>query len=101
MKSLNCEEFLFGLMGAGVSMPFSGDRLVLMQTWTSPSTAGEGAILQSKVRCIGPEWMFKFKTTYPPEEKDLQDIQALATKYGFEIPATHRRPGQTSTPEGS
>jgi lincosamide nucleotidyltransferase A/C/D/E len=59
------------------------------------SLSGEGVILQSKVRCVGPKWMFKFKTAYPPGEKDLQDIQALATKYGFEIPATHRGPGQT------
>jgi len=58
------------------------------------SLSGEGVILQSKVRCVGPEWMFKFKTAYPPSEKDLQDVQALATKYGFEIPVTHRRPDQ-------
>jgi len=52
-------------------------------------------ILQAKVRCVGPEWMFKFKTAYTPREKDLQDVQALAAKYGFEIPATHRESGQT------
>jgi lincosamide nucleotidyltransferase A/C/D/E len=58
------------------------------------SLNGEGVILHSKVRCVGPEWMFKFKTAYTPTEKDLQDVQALAAKYGFEIPATHRQPGQ-------
>ena len=59
------------------------------------SLNGEGVILQAKVRCVGPEWMFKFKTAYTPREKDLQDVQALAAKYGFEIPATHRESGQT------
>jgi len=59
------------------------------------SLNGEGQILQSKVRCVGPEWMFKFKTAYTPREKDLQDVHALALKYGFEIPSTHRPPGDT------
>src|SRR5215831_7955686 len=58
------------------------------------SLNGEGMILQSKVRCVGPEWMFKFKTAYTPREKDLRDVHALAAKYGFEIPATHCQPGQ-------
>jgi len=58
------------------------------------SLNGEGLILQSKVRCVGPEWMFKFKTAYTPREKDLQDVHALASKYEFDIPSTHRRPGQ-------
>ena len=59
------------------------------------SLSGEGEILQSKVRCVEPEWMFKFKTAYTPTEKDLQDVQALAAKYGFEIPATHGGTAQT------
>lgn len=55
------------------------------------SLSGEGMILGSSVRCIGPEWMFKFKTAYPPREKDLRDVEALSAKYGFEVPFTHRR----------
>jgi len=56
------------------------------------SLSGEGVILESRVRCVAPEWMFKFKTAYTPREKDLRDVEALGAKYGFEIPATHRRP---------
>jgi lincosamide nucleotidyltransferase A/C/D/E len=52
---------------------------------------GEGAILDHKVRCVGPEWMFKFKLAYAPRDRDIRDIEALAAKYGFEIPGTHRR----------
>ncbi len=55
------------------------------------SLAGEGMILETKVRCVAPEWMFKFKTSYTPREKDLGDVEALSEKYGFEVPVTHRR----------
>lgn len=36
--------------------------------------------------------MFRFKTAYTPEDKDLEDVRALGERYGFEVPATHRRP---------
>jgi hypothetical protein len=37
--------------------------------------------------------MFRFKTEYAPAEKDIIDIQALAEKYGYEIPNTHQNEG--------
>jgi len=51
---------------------------------------GSGTINGQSVNCIAPEWMFRFKTAYAPQPKDLQDVHALAQKYGFEIPASHR-----------
>lgn len=54
------------------------------------SLTGKGTINGHSVNCIAPEWMFKFKTAYEPQEKDLKDAQALAIKFGFELPNTHK-----------
>jgi len=55
------------------------------QSLTGSATLGGLAI-----DCIAPEWMFRFKTAYNPAPKDLIDVHALAEKYGYEIPETHR-----------
>jgi len=54
------------------------------------SLAGKGTIAGKTVQCITPEWMFKFKTSYIPQEKDRRDVHALGKKFGFEVPAIHR-----------
>lgn len=54
------------------------------------SLNGQGEIGGVAVRCISPEWMFKFKTAYAPHEKDLQDVRELAQRYGYAIPDTNR-----------
>lgn len=51
------------------------------------------ALASVSVRCISPEWMFRFKTAYPPAAKDLADVRALHDAYGFEIPPSHTPPG--------
>lgn len=56
------------------------------------SLTGKGTIDGQEVKCISPEWMFKFKTSYEPKQKDLQDVNALAKKYGFSVPASHQQP---------
>lgn len=56
------------------------------------SLTGTGVIAGQQVRCISAEWMFRFKTAYTPKDKDLEDVRALGERYGFEVPATHRRP---------
>jgi lincosamide nucleotidyltransferase A/C/D/E len=53
------------------------------------SLTGKGTINGQEVNCVDPQWMFKFKTSYEPKQKDLADVQALASKYSFELPATH------------
>ena len=54
------------------------------------SLTGEGVIKGQTVRCIAPEWMFKFKTAYEPKDKDLKDVQALARKFNFELPHNYK-----------
>ncbi len=54
------------------------------------SLTGKGKINGQEVNCIDPQWMFNFKTSYNPKEKDIKDVQALAAKYGFELPSTHK-----------
>jgi lincosamide nucleotidyltransferase A/C/D/E len=54
------------------------------------SLTGTGIINSREVECISPEWMLTFKTAYTPKDKDRKDVQALAEKYGFIVPATHR-----------
>lgn len=55
------------------------------------SLSGTGRLGGEPVACVAPEWMFRFKTAYPPAEKDLRDVAALAEHFGFEVPPTHRR----------
>jgi virginiamycin A acetyltransferase len=54
------------------------------------SLTGHAMLGGIRINCIPPDWMFHFKTGYAPVEKDIIDIQALAEKYGYEIPDTHR-----------
>jgi len=55
------------------------------------SLTGTGEIDGVKVACVAPEWMFRFKTAYAPTAKDIADVTALAQRFGFAIPETHRR----------
>jgi lincosamide nucleotidyltransferase A/C/D/E len=55
------------------------------------SLTGRGEIDGVKVSCVAPEWMFRFKTAYAPTAKDIADVTALAQRFGFAIPDTHRR----------
>ena len=55
------------------------------------SLTGWGTLAGREVRCVAPASMFAFKTAYSPSEKDLEDVRALADRFGFEVPATHRK----------
>ena len=55
------------------------------------SLTGKGVVDGQEVNCIAPEWMFKFKTSYEPKEKDIQDVQALSKTFGFILPDTYMR----------
>ena len=65
-------------------------RLIDGIAYPRESLTGTGVIAGTPVDCIAPEWMFRFKTAYPPAPKDLRDVRALAERYGFEVPTTHR-----------
>ena len=54
------------------------------------SLSGTASLGGVRVNCIDAEWQFRFKTGYPPREKDLIDVAAMADKFGFEIPQSHR-----------
>ncbi|HQR06318.1 MAG TPA: hypothetical protein PLN21_05825 [Gemmatales bacterium] len=54
------------------------------------SLTGTGMIGGHHVQCIRPEWMFRFKTSYAPAEKDCLDVQALAQQYAWEVPESHQ-----------
>ncbi|MEY9875024.1 lincosamide nucleotidyltransferase A/C/D/E [Streptacidiphilus sp. MAP12-33] len=58
--------------------------------YPAASLAGTGVLGGQEVRCIAPEWMFRFKTAYPPAEKDRHDVRALAERFGYRVPPTHR-----------
>src|SRR5262249_11126225 len=55
------------------------------------SLTGTGTVAGREVRCVAADWMFRFKTSYSPAEKDLDDVAALAARFGFAVPATHQR----------
>ena len=54
------------------------------------SLTGKGIIDAQEVNCIDPEWMFRFKTSYEPKDKDIQDVQALSAKFGFDLPYNYK-----------
>jgi lincosamide nucleotidyltransferase A/C/D/E len=54
------------------------------------SLTGTAELDGVKVSCVAPVWMFRFKTAYVPTAKDIADVTALAQRFGFAIPDTHR-----------
>ena len=54
------------------------------------SLTGTGELDGVKVACVAPEWMLRFKTAYAPTAKDIADVTALAQRFGFAIPETHK-----------
>lgn len=58
--------------------------------YPADSLTGRASLAGVDVHCIAPGWMFTFKTSYTPSPKDLLDVQALADKFGYEIPPTHQ-----------
>jgi lincosamide nucleotidyltransferase A/C/D/E len=54
------------------------------------SLTGIGRIAGREVECVAAEWMFRFKTAYPPAPKDRDDVARLARRFGFAIPESHR-----------
>ncbi|HSB66300.1 MAG TPA: hypothetical protein VLD65_06960 [Anaerolineales bacterium] len=55
------------------------------------SLQGHGNILGYPVRCITPEWLVKFHTGYPLDEKDLQDVRAICMRFGIKMPDEYGR----------
>lgn len=53
------------------------------------SLTGKGTIIGQEVKCVAPEYMFKFKTAYEPKDKDKRDVNALASRFGYSVPDSH------------
>lgn len=76
---IDIHVFQYGENGAtiyGIEYPFG-------------SLTGTGTIGGQEVNCIEPGFMLRFKTGYPPKEKDLKDVRALCEKFGFELPSSY------------
>ena len=54
------------------------------------SLTGSGELDGVRVSCVAPQWMFRFKSAYAPTAKDIADVDALAQRFGFAIPDSHR-----------
>jgi lincosamide nucleotidyltransferase A/C/D/E len=59
-------------------------------TYPKESLTGHAELNGLPVRCVAAEWMFRFKTAYPPAPKDVADVRALHEKFGFPVPPGHR-----------
>lgn len=59
--------------------------------YPAASLTGTGLIESRTVRCISPEWMVKFHSGYELKEKDFQDVSALCTKFGIDLPPEYAR----------
>lgn len=64
--------------------------------YPAESLTGSATLGGLPIRCIAPEWMFRFKTAYNPAAKDLIDVRALAAKFGFAIPPSHHSSATSS-----
>ncbi|MCM3883709.1 nucleotidyltransferase domain-containing protein [Frankia sp. R82] len=69
---------------------FAGDgRLRYGVAYPQESLTGHAELNGLPVRCIAAEWMFRFKTAYPPAPQDIADVHALHRRFGFAIPPSH------------
>ena len=69
-----------------------GHRISFGVDYPFGSLSGVGVLAGRRVRCVAAEWMFRFKTSYPPSAKDIDDVRRLATRFGFTVPQTHAQP---------
>jgi lincosamide nucleotidyltransferase A/C/D/E len=53
------------------------------------SWQGEGRIKDVKVRCIPVEWLVRFHTGYPLDEKDYHDVKLLCEQFHLPLPADY------------
>lgn len=50
---------------------------------------GEGILAGVAIRCVHPDFMLQFKTSYPPRAVDRQDVAVLCALLGKPVPKTH------------
>jgi lincosamide nucleotidyltransferase A/C/D/E len=52
---------------------------------------GKAIIDQKLMPCISPQALVKFHTGYEPDENDFEDVFAICTRFGIELPAVYKR----------
>lgn len=55
------------------------------------SLTGEGMIDGATLRCVRPEFLLQFKTSYPPRSVDRQDVAVHCSVLGRSVPDTHKQ----------
>jgi lincosamide nucleotidyltransferase A/C/D/E len=64
-------------------------RLCYGVAYPKESLTGHAKLNGVPVRCVAAEYMFRFKTAYPPAPKDIADVRVLHEEFGFAIPPSH------------
>lgn len=54
--------------------------------YPAESLTGTGVIGGRKVKCISAEYLVKWHTGYKLRDKDVEDVAALCTRFGIELP---------------
>lgn len=73
------------------------ENLTYGVAYPAESLTGRAVLGGLPIHCIAPEWMFRFKTAYAPAPKDILDVHALADKFGYAVPTSHRGGPWTQT----
>jgi lincosamide nucleotidyltransferase A/C/D/E len=58
----------------------------LGQFYPAGALSGNGVINGQQVKCIAPEFMLQFKTSYPPRDVDRADVAALCAHFDLTAP---------------
>lgn len=53
------------------------------------SLTGQGILAGVTIRCVHPDFLLQFKTSYPPRPVDRHDIAVLCVLLGKPAPTTH------------
>lgn len=67
------------------------------EVYPSVSLTGKGKLDNLEVNCISPEYVVKFHSGYPLNEKDFHDVLAVCKKFDLEIPTEYLKFKQSST----
>ena len=82
-RKVDIHVFELNSAGEGVIGPVE-----LGSRYSAGFFSGTGSILGTPVRCIAPEMMVRFKTSYEPREIDVADVSALCARFNVPNPLT-------------
>jgi lincosamide nucleotidyltransferase A/C/D/E len=77
-RKIDVHAIVFDTYGNGVLGPAE-----LGQLYPAGALRGAGEINGAAVRCVAPEFMVRFKTSYEPREVDRLDVAALRDRFGI------------------